>query len=131
MIRPGGRTRSGTRPSVRIQFLFLFLVKDISNAHFVKDIYLYENIFYILIQFKWGPSFCFPYTFSIKYGFTCPFSPFTTFIHYDIISRFQYQNIYKKKIYQSLCKKCQICFMNAWLELYFTMIKQRSKHFHA
>ena len=53
---------------------------------------------YILIQLKGAPSFCLQYTFSIKYGITCPFGQFTTFIHYDIISRFQYQNIYKTKL---------------------------------
>ena len=53
---------------------------------------------YILIQLKGGLSFSFQYTFSIKYGITCPFGPFTTFIHYVIISRFQYQNLYKTKL---------------------------------
>ena len=31
----------------------------------------------------------------IQYGITCPFAPFPTFIHYDIISHYKYQNIYK------------------------------------
>ena len=43
--QPGGRTESGMQSSFQIQFIFFLLVKHISNAHFVKDIYLYENIF--------------------------------------------------------------------------------------
>ena len=100
---------------------FLLLVKHISNAHFVKDIYLYENYLYILIQLKGGPSFCFQCTFSIKNGITCLFGPFTTFKHYNIISRFQYQNIYKTK--SDFVQKCQIYFMNARSELYFKSVR--------
>ena len=109
---------------------------------------------YILIQLKGGPSFCFQYTFSIKYGITCPFGPFTTFIHYGIISRFQYQNIYKAKseFVQKASNIFHDCMVGAFLQLHealtltlnrcglflrtcslgtCAMIKQHAKHFHA
>ena len=141
------------RSSFQIQFIFLLSVKHISNAHFVKDIYLYENIFvYILIQLKGGPSFYFQYTFSIKYGITCPLGPFTTFKHYGIISCFQYQNIYKtkSKFVQKVSNIFHECMVRALLQLHealtltlnrcglflrtcslgtCAMIKQRAKHF--
>ena len=72
---------------------------------------------YILIQLKGDPSFCFQYTFSIKYGITCPFGPFTTFIHYRIISHFQYQNIYKKKLVQKVSNIFHECMVGALLQL--------------
>ena len=74
---------------------------------------------YILIHLKGGPSFCFHYTFSIKYGITCPFGPFTTFIHYGIISRFQYQNIYKTKseFVQKVSNIFHECMVDALLQL--------------
>ena len=109
---------------------------------------------YILIQLKGGLSFCFQYTFSIKYGITCPFGPFTTFIHYGIISRFQYQNIYKTKLefVQKVSNIFHECMVRALLQLRealtltlnrcglflrtcslgtCAMIKQRAKNFHA
>ena len=104
---------------------------------------------YILIQLEGGPSSCFQYTFSIKYGITCSFGPFTTFIHYDTISRFQYQNIYKTKskfvkkvsnIFHE-CKvgafrealtltlnRCSI-FLRTYSLSTYAMIKQRTKYF--
>ena len=74
---------------------------------------------YILIQLKGGPPFCFQYTFSIKYGIKCPFGPFTTFIHYDIINRFQYQNIYKTKLafVQKMSNIFHECRVGALLQL--------------
>ena len=120
----------------------------VSKTHF-ELVYLY-----ILIQLKGGPSFCFQYTFFIKYGITYPFGLFTTFIHYGIISHFQYQNIYKtkSKCVQKVSNIFYECMVGALLQLYealtltlnrcslflrtcslgtFTMIKQRAKHFHA
>ena len=107
---------------------------------------------YILIQLKGGPSFCFQYTFSIKYDIICQFGPFTTFIHYDIISRFQYQNIYKTKseFVQKVSNIFHECRVETLLQLCealtltlnrcclflrtcslgtCVMIKQRAKHF--
>ena len=74
---------------------------------------------YILIQHKEGPSFCFQYTFSIKYGITSPFGPFTTFKHYGIISRFQYQNIYKtnSEFVQKVSNIFHECMVGALLQL--------------
>ena len=75
---------------------------------------------YILIQLKGGPSFFFQYTFSIKYSITCPFGPFTTFTHYDIISHFQYQNIYKTKseFVQKMSNIFHECMVGALLQLH-------------
>ena len=108
---------------------------------------------HILIQLKWSTSFSFQYTFSIKYVITCQFGPFTTFIHYGIISRFQYQNIYKTKS-EFVLKVSNIfheCMVGDLLQLRealtltlnrcglflhtcslgtCAMIKQRAKHFH-
>ena len=109
---------------------------------------------YILIQHKGDPSFLFQYTFSIKYGITCPFGPFFTFKHYDIISHFQYQNIYKTKseFVQKVSNIFHECMIGALLQLcealtltlnrcdFFlrtcslgacAMIKQCAKHFNA
>ena len=108
---------------------------------------------YILIQLKEGPQFCFEYTFSIKYDITCPFGPFTTFIHYDIISNFQYQNFYKTKseFVQKVSNIFHECMVGALVQLRealtltlnrcslflhtyslgaCAMIKQRAKNFH-
>ena len=83
-------------------------------------IFIFMKIYlYILIQLKGGPSFCFQYIFSIKYDITCPFGPFTTFIHYDIISRVQYQNIYKEKLefVQKVSNIFHECSVEALLQL--------------
>ena len=109
---------------------------------------------FILIQLKGGPSFCFQYTFSIKYDIACPFGPFTTFIHYGIITHFQCQNIYKTKLefvqkvsnifYECMVgallqhrealtltlNRCGIFLCKCSLGTY-AMIKQRAKNFHA
>ena len=49
----------------------------------------------ILIQLKGGLSFCFQYSFSIKYDIICQFGPFTTFKHWFTIGPLQtFNNIY-------------------------------------
>ena len=78
---------------------------------------------YILFQQKGGPSFCFQYAFSIKYGITCLFGPFTKFI-YGIISRFQYKNIYKTKseFVQKVSNIFHECMAGALLIIRVTLI---------
>ena len=75
--------------------VFRYHSNQIAISH-LRHIYSMKIYTYILIQLKGGLSFCFQYTFSIKYGSTCPFGPFSTLIYYGIISRFN-TKIYKRK----------------------------------
>ena len=109
---------------------------------------------YTLIQLKGGPSFFFQYIFSVKYGITCPFGPFTAFKYYDIIRCFQYQNIFKTKVefVQKVSNIFHECMVGALLQLREALmltlnrcglllrtsslgtcavIEQRAKNFHA
>ena len=136
-------------PNSFINFLNLYYSQEDELTYKLSILY-----FIISVLIKGAQSFCFRYTFSIKYDITCPFGPFTTFKHYGIIGCFQYQNIYKTKseFVQKVSNIFHVCMVGALLQLRealtltlnryslflrtyslgtYVMIKQRAKNFHA
>ena len=119
--RPKGRTRTrGRGPCLFFLFSFFFFesfqiiqIQLLFQTHFKYSMKIYIRKYHFNIK---GAHHFITKLFFIRYGISYSFGPFLTFIQYDMISCFQYQNIYKMVLY----KKSQINFIIHVTEFYLS-----------